>query len=138
MCNVVGSLIDEGAKKLGLSHEKFCEFLELFLEVSRGDIVTVRQAIRGGDRLGAANAAHSIKGAAISLDLTLIAEAAVIVEDCLRIGAFADALMKLKSIEATCDAVSGLLREQSAMACQSDEPADEPGVPIEGKRDGEL
>ena len=61
MCDHHGSLIYDGAKGLGLSHEQFCDFLELFLEVSRKDINLMRHAMTVGDRIGAVTCgSHSV------------------------------------------------------------------------------
>jgi len=134
VCHQYDNLIYEGAKNLGLSSEQFSDFLELFLEVSRKDIDSMRHSITIGDRIGAANAAHSIKGAAISLSLAPIVEAAIIAEDLARMGKLVDMREKLETIASVCDVMRVSLSRESGIADQSGEHA----VPARSEQDGEL
>jgi histidine phosphotransfer protein HptB len=64
------------AENLGIEQDEFLELIQLFWETSTTDLSKVESAIASGDREAAADAAHSIKGAAASLGLMEIYEAA--------------------------------------------------------------
>jgi histidine phosphotransfer protein HptB len=64
------------AENLGIEQDEFLELIELFWETSTTDLSKVGSAIASGDREAAVDAAHSIKGAAASLGLMEIYEAA--------------------------------------------------------------
>ncbi len=113
MCDNYSDFINDGAQSIGVTHEQFYDFLELFLEVSRKDIESMRHAIAVDDRIAAASAAHSIKGAAISLGLASIAELAEIAEDFSRMGELIEMGTKLEAIAAECDALDGFLQVES-------------------------
>jgi len=68
--------INELAENLGLEKEEYIELVELLIETSKADIAAAETAFREQDSDGAANAFHSIKGAAGNLGLTEIFEIA--------------------------------------------------------------
>ena len=68
--------INELAENLGLEKEEYIELVELLIETSKADMATAETALREQDSDGAANALHSIKGAAGNLGLTEIYEIA--------------------------------------------------------------
>jgi len=59
----------ELAKNLGLEEEEYLELIELFIETGMSDLDKLQSAIEEGNPEKAANAAHSIKGAASNLGL---------------------------------------------------------------------
>jgi len=59
----------ELAKNLGLEEEEYLELIELFIETGMSDLDKLQSAIEEGNAEKAANAAHSIKGAASNLGL---------------------------------------------------------------------
>jgi len=61
------------AKNLGIGRDELLEVLEIFLEASWADLEAVEAALEAGDFQEAAAAAHSLKGAALNLDLEDIA-----------------------------------------------------------------
>jgi HPt (histidine-containing phosphotransfer) domain-containing protein len=62
------------AKDLGMEEDEFSELVNLFLNTSYSDLSKLQTALRVGDFKMAADAAHSIKGAAMSLGLLEIYE----------------------------------------------------------------
>ena len=70
----------ELAENLGLEEDEYMELIELFIETGRSDLDKIRSAIEEGNGEEAANAAHSIKGAAGSLGLMEISEIAKEIE----------------------------------------------------------
>ena len=57
------------ADKLGLDEAEYMELIELFVATGHSDIEKIQAAVQASDPEGAANAAHSIKGAAGNLGL---------------------------------------------------------------------
>ena len=78
--------IDELADNLGLEKDEYLELIELFIETGMSDINKLRFAIDEVNAENAADAAHSIKGAAGNLGLTEIYELAKKVEKTCRDG----------------------------------------------------
>lgn len=66
----------ELAQNLEMTEDEFSELVGLFLETSASDLSKLQSATGGGDGQKAADAAHSIKGAAVNLGLTEIYEMA--------------------------------------------------------------
>ena len=66
----------ELAENLGLEEDEYLEIIELFIETVISDLDKLRTAIEEGDAGKAADAAHSMKGAAGNLGLEEIQEAA--------------------------------------------------------------
>ena len=66
----------ELANNLEMEEEEFLEMMEVFLETSSSDLKKLQSSMDEGDMRNAANAAHSIKGAALSLGLMDIYEMA--------------------------------------------------------------
>jgi len=69
------------AKNLGLEEDEFLEFVELFVEVGTSDLDKLQTAIAEGSAESAANAAHSLKGAAGNLGLIELYEIAKEIEE---------------------------------------------------------
>ncbi|MCK4830569.1 Hpt domain-containing protein [bacterium] len=78
--------IDELADNLGLEKDEYLELIELFIETGMSDINKLRFAVDEVNAENAADAAHSIKGAAGNLRLTEIYELAKMVEKTCRDG----------------------------------------------------
>lgn len=61
--------LKELAENLGLEEDEYLELVELFIETGKVDVARLRSAIKEGDTDEAANALHSLKGAAGNLGL---------------------------------------------------------------------
>ena len=70
----------ELAENLGLEEEEYLELIELFIETGMSDLDKLQSAIEEGNPEKAANAAHSIKGAASNLGLMEVYEVAKKIE----------------------------------------------------------
>ena len=71
----------ELAENLGLEEEEYLELIELFIETGMSDLDKLQSAIEEGNPEKAANAAHSLKGAAVSLGLIKLSETAREIEE---------------------------------------------------------
>ena len=73
--------IDEMSEELGIDREDVIEFLGVFLEYTENeDLPGLKTAIDNGDVLAVKKRAHSIKGAALNLQLNEIASMAERIE----------------------------------------------------------
>jgi HPt (histidine-containing phosphotransfer) domain-containing protein len=70
----------ELAENLGIEEELYLELIELFIQTGTSDLDKVRSAVEEGNAEKAANAAHSIKGAASNLGLMEVYEVAKKIE----------------------------------------------------------
>ena len=70
----------ELAESLGLEVEEYMELIKLFNESGKSDLDKLQSAIDEGNKEKAAEAAHSIKGAAGNLGLMELHEAAEAIE----------------------------------------------------------
>jgi HPt (histidine-containing phosphotransfer) domain-containing protein len=61
--------LEEICEALGLEKEEFVEFARLFLDVAFKDLASMEDALAKGDMRSLAEGAHSIKGAASTLDM---------------------------------------------------------------------
>lgn len=68
------------ADNLGLEEDEYLELLDLLVETGMVDLSNMESAVKAGDPEGAANAAHSIKGASGNLGLMDIYELAKAIE----------------------------------------------------------
>jgi HPt (histidine-containing phosphotransfer) domain-containing protein len=68
--------LKESAHLLKMEDEEFLEWVRLFLETSTSDLNQLTSAIEQGEYLRAAQAAHSIKGAAANLGMAELYELA--------------------------------------------------------------
>jgi HPt (histidine-containing phosphotransfer) domain-containing protein len=64
--------LDALCDELELDREQFAQFASLFIEVALADLARIREAYARGDTAGVAESAHSIKGAAATLELETI------------------------------------------------------------------
>jgi HPt (histidine-containing phosphotransfer) domain-containing protein len=69
------------AENLGLEEDEYLELWELFLETSSSDLSKLQSAIDRGDIQQTVEAAHSVKGAAVTLGFEEIYEMAKGVEE---------------------------------------------------------
>jgi HPt (histidine-containing phosphotransfer) domain-containing protein len=70
----------ELAENLGIEEELYLELIELFIQTGTSDLDKVQSAVEEGNAEKAANAAHSIKGAASNLGLMEVYEVAKKIE----------------------------------------------------------
>ncbi|MBW1991664.1 MAG: Hpt domain-containing protein [Deltaproteobacteria bacterium] len=82
---------EAAARELGLRRSEFLEVVGLFLETSGADLEALEEALAQGDLEGAAARAHSLKGAAASLQLRDIARLALNLETAVKDAALAEA-----------------------------------------------
>lgn len=73
--------------ELGLDRDQFAQFASLFLDVAFMDLASMKQAWARQDLAGVVEAAHSIKGAALTLELDRISGIAKALESNARAGA---------------------------------------------------
>jgi HPt (histidine-containing phosphotransfer) domain-containing protein len=71
----------ELAENVGVEEEEYLELIELFIETGMSDLNTLSSAIKEKNAEKAANAAHSLKGAASNLGLMELCEAAKKIEE---------------------------------------------------------
>lgn len=65
--------VERAAANLEIGRNELLEVLEIFLEASWADLDAIETALGSGEFETAATAAHSLKGAALNLDLEDIA-----------------------------------------------------------------
>jgi HPt (histidine-containing phosphotransfer) domain-containing protein len=94
-----GMNIKENSSALGLSEEEYLYLLKIFADTGMSDLRKIQEAIVQGDREMAANAAHSLKGAAGSMGLADIYELSSDTERLLRCGRFDEADEVISSLE---------------------------------------
>ena len=101
----------ELAGNAGLEKDDFIKLSELFIEVSSSDLKKLQHAIDRGDSQGAAEAAHSIKGASGNLGFEEIYEVAKGIEMNARQNILEGAFEAVKSLQERLDLISKDLRE---------------------------
>ena len=89
----------ELAENLGLEEDEYLEIIELFIETGISDLDKLRTAIEEGDAGKAAEAVHSMKGAAGNLGLGKIQEAARRIEEEARNEALSDITESLQDLK---------------------------------------
>jgi HPt (histidine-containing phosphotransfer) domain-containing protein len=101
----------ELSENSGLEKEEFLKLSELFIEVSSSDLNKLQHAIVRGDPQGAAEAAHSIKGASGNLGFEEIYEVAKGIEMKALQNILEGAPEAVKSLQEKLDLISKDLRE---------------------------
>ncbi len=91
--------VEENSRALGLTVEEYNDLLALFAVVGMTDFQKLRAAMEHGDSVQASSLAHSLKGAAGSLGLTVIYELAANTERLLNCGRFEEAAVLIQSLE---------------------------------------
>ncbi len=94
----------ELAGDLGLGEEEYLELIALLVATGTADLDKLRSAVEEEDAVQAANAAHSLKGAACSLGLIELQDAAEEIEENARDN-------HLKGIGGAADELEGMLEE---------------------------
>jgi HPt (histidine-containing phosphotransfer) domain-containing protein len=100
----------ELALNTGLEEDEFLKLSELFIEVSSSDLKKLQRAIDIGDSQGAAEAAHSIKGASGNLGFEEIYKVAMGIELNARQNILEGATEAVKSLQEKLDQISKDLR----------------------------
>jgi len=83
--------LDDHAARAGLSAGQYASLLEMFVRATENDMTRLRSALSASQLERAAEIAHHIKGAAFSLELEDISEAAKTLETRARKGVCPDA-----------------------------------------------
>lgn len=108
-------------EELGLDREQFSQFASLFLDVAFTDLTRMKEALAGEDLAGVAEAAHSIKGAALTLELDWISSVAKSLETDARAGEMEKVMQEMDSLARelerlrSCFQEQGLLQEEGAL-----------------------
>jgi HPt (histidine-containing phosphotransfer) domain-containing protein len=103
--------IKELANNLGLEEAEYVELVELLIETGTADLDKLQTAIDKGDAVKAADAAHSLKGAAANLGLTEFSQAAKEVEDNARKGILEGASEAAQALKEKLDTIAGSVRQ---------------------------
>jgi len=90
--------VESAARNLGIGRDELLEVLEIFLEASAADLETLTEAVAAEDRPRAGAAAHSLKGAALNLGLTEVADLARTLEMAAKNDALTGAEGRLKDL----------------------------------------
>lgn len=99
------------AEDLGLDETEYRSILALFVETSRTDLAAIKDAYPRGDSTAAARAAHSLRGAAASLGLSDLSDAAREIEEKSRDGKLPDTRDAALALEEALTAAEELLTE---------------------------
>ncbi len=94
----------ELAGDLGLAEEEYLELIALLVETGMADLDKLRSAVEEEDAAQAADAAHSLKGAACSLGLIELQDAARAIEENARNG-------RLEGIGGAANELEGMLEQ---------------------------
>lgn len=104
------------SESIGLSQKTVLELLSMFVVASWDDLSRIEVGIRSGNMRQVAEAAHSLKGAALSFELSDISSAARILE----MGARGDALMgEAEAMEVIRLRLEAIARSIEAIGCQT-------------------
>ncbi|MGQ9859363.1 MAG: Hpt domain-containing protein [Thermodesulfobacteriota bacterium] len=120
--------LDELSQALGLGPEEFHQFASLFVDVAVADLQRIRRALEAGRPEAVAEAAHSIKGAAATLDLTEIFQKARDLEMRGRSGDLEGAEAELEALEAQVDWIRKSLQGERDLYGEGRKPADISGA----------
>ncbi len=104
----------ELAGDLGVEEEEYLELIALLVETGMDGLDKLRSAVEEGDAEQAADAAHSLKGAAVSLGLIELQDGAKAVEEKARDN-------QLKDIPAGADELKRMLEEIARISRVGDE-----------------
>ena len=96
----------ELAENLGLEEEEYLELIELFVETGVSDLDELLSAVEEKDPEKAANAAHSIKGAAGNLGLMDLHETAGKIEAEARGGALEGVVESVQAMKTRLDEIA--------------------------------
>ena len=96
------------AGNLGLEEEEYMELIELFIERSMSDLKKLETAIKSGNADEAADAAHSMKGAAGNLGIMDFYESAAKIEMAAREGTLEGFSVAIQSLREKLKDIDGL------------------------------
>jgi HPt (histidine-containing phosphotransfer) domain-containing protein len=96
------------AGNLGLEEEEYMELIELFVERSMSDLNKLEAAIKSGNADEAADAAHSMKGAAGNLGIMDFYESAAKIEMATREGNLEGFSVAIQSLRENLKDIDGL------------------------------
>ena len=100
--------LSELASRLGLDRATLSELFAVFVSTCTADLETLLAAHREGDTPAAVDAAHSIKGAALSFGLTELADLAARVEGRARVDDLDGITADIAALEGGLRAFTGL------------------------------
>ncbi len=95
---------------MGLEEEECIELLRLFIDTSNQDLEKLKKAVLEGNAVLAAEAAHSLKGASLNLNLTWIHEKAREMEQKIKQADMASVERMTGSMEELLRDLAGLVR----------------------------
>ena len=101
----------ESSENLGLDEEEYLELIELFIETGMSDLEKLHSAINEGNTENAANAAHSLKGAASNLGFMELSETAKGIEEKTRNGQMEGAAEAALVIKEKMDIIADLVEK---------------------------
>jgi HPt (histidine-containing phosphotransfer) domain-containing protein len=99
------------ADDLGLDEKELRSIFALFIETSRSDLAAIKDAVPRDDSTTAARAAHSLKGAAASLGLSGLSDAAREIEEKSRDGRLQETSGAARTLEDLLAAAALMLAE---------------------------
>jgi HPt (histidine-containing phosphotransfer) domain-containing protein len=103
--------VKELADNLGLEEDEYVELVELLIETGMSDLDKLESAINAGDTEKAAEAAHSLKGAAGNLGITEFSQVAKQVEDNSRNGILEGASEAAQTLREQLDSIADSVRQ---------------------------
>ena len=103
--------VKELADNLGLEEDEYVELVELLIETGMSDLDKLESAIDAGDTEKAAEAAHSLKGAAGNLGITEFSQVAKQVEDNSRNGILEGASEAAQTLREQLDSIADSVRQ---------------------------
>ena len=103
--------IKELANNLGLEEAEYVELVELLIETGTADLDKLQSAVDNGDAVNAANAAHSLKGAAANLGLMEFSQTAKEIEGNARKGILEGASEAAQALKEKLDTIAGCVRQ---------------------------
>jgi len=101
----------ELAKNIGLEESEYLELIALFIDKGNFDLDEIQSAVAAKDAEAVANAAHSIKGAAVNLGLTEFFELAKKVEDNARGGVLEGVLKSVQTLRKSLEEIESVAKK---------------------------
>jgi HPt (histidine-containing phosphotransfer) domain-containing protein len=92
--------MQDAADELGLEFSQYQELVALFLTRTADGLGELERALAQGDRAAAMAALHSIKGTALSMRLTMVAEPATAMESAVKAARTDDFPQELEALKA--------------------------------------
>ena len=98
------------SKSLGVEEKEYKTLIELFIETSMSDLEKLQSSIETANAEEAATIVHSLKGAALNLDLMEICEIAKKMEITVNDGQLEDIVQICSVLENKLNAINGSIR----------------------------